>query len=258
MTVNPQPAAVPDQGTSPSLRQQTRRSHRPGYFWPRALPLLIRHIIKMTPWVTVISGCLASTAILAALAYVAHKYQHPLSQSTVRLTFLIAGATMAFVPRTLFRPLTQATPVPAWVVPAIQTLLAFAVLALTCWAQLSLMAYTIRGSVAGPAIYPLIAGLTGWSTIFVAVAACCDRSRFADVGGAIAAPVTFAVIALAWYVPVSHKFLVEPPATARAVTIAWYVIATAALALTYAAMRDHWRRYTRNRRRLSPLARNPS
>ena len=37
-------------------------------------------------------------------------------------------------------------------------------------------------------------------------------------------------------------------ATPHGVTIAWYAIATAALALTYVAMRDQWHRYSRNLR----------
>jgi hypothetical protein len=76
----------------------------------------------------------------------------------------------------------------------------------------------------------------------VATAACADRSRYADLGGAIAAPVSFAFIALAWYAPVTSRFLLDPPASAHSVAIAWYAIATAALALTWVAMRDQWQR----------------
>jgi hypothetical protein len=256
--VNPKPAVMRDQGMTPSPVQQARRPHRPGYFFPRALLPLIRHTIKTTPWATLISGCLAGTAILAIYAYLAHKYHSPLGPTTVRLTFLIPAATLAFVPCTVFRPLTLATPVPACLAAAIQTLLAFAVLALTCWVQLRLMAYTIPGHTAGPAIYPLIAGLTGWSTIFVAVAACCDRSRFADIGGALAVPISAAAIALAWFTPGVKDLFIAPPTTARAASIAWYILAAAALALAYAAMRDHWHRYTRKPRWLSSPQRNPS
>jgi hypothetical protein len=91
----------------------------------------------------------------------------------------------------------------------------------------------------------------------VAVAACAGRSRYADLGGAAAAPVSFAAIALAWYAPVTGRFLVEPPATAHGLTIAWYSIATAGLALSCAAIRDRWHRYTRSLHRLSSPQRNP-
>jgi len=212
------------------------------------------------PWVTLITGCLAGTVFLAVMAHVAGISHRPLDQGAVRLAFLPAIAALAFVLRAPFRPLTQATPVPAWVAPAGHILLAVPVLAVTCWAQLRIMAHTIPPHVLGqpPAIYPVIAQLTGWCAVTVAAAACGGRSRYADLGGAIAAPVSSAAIALAWYSPVTSRFLIEPPATAHTVTIAWYAIATAALALTCAAMRDHWHRYTRNLHRLSSPQRNPS
>jgi len=46
--------------------------------------------------------------------------------------------------------------------------------------------------------------------------------------------------ALAWYVPVGGKLLVEPPATAHGVTIAWYAIASATFALSCVAMGDQF------------------
>jgi len=46
--------------------------------------------------------------------------------------------------------------------------------------------------------------------------ACVDRSRYADLAGAIAAPACFPAIALAWYSPVTSRVLAEPPATVRA------------------------------------------
>jgi hypothetical protein len=128
-------------------------------------------------------------------------------------------------------------------------LLAAPVLAVTCWLQLQIVAHTIpphRAST-GAAIYPLIAQLTGWCAIIVAAAACADRSRYADLGGAVAAPATFAAVAFAWYLPATAQFLVEPPASARDVTIAWYAVGTAACVLTCTAMRDQWHRYTRKR-----------
>ena len=91
--------------------------------------------------------------------------------------------------------------------PAGHVLLAAPVLAVTCWAQLRIMAHTIPPHALGhpPAVYPLIAQLTGWCAVTVAAAACVDRSRYADLGGAIAAPVSFAAIALAWYAPVTGE-----------------------------------------------------
>jgi hypothetical protein len=204
------------------------------------------------PWVTLISGCLAGLAYLAIMARVADTSHSPLTQGTVRLSILPAVAALAFVVRAPFRPLTEATPVPAWVTPVGHLLLAAPVLAVTCWAQLRIMDQTIRQNtfVHAPAIYPLVAQFAGWCAVTVAVAACADRSRYADLGGAVAAPVSFAVIALSWYLPVSARFLVDPPATARGATTAWYLMTAAALALTCLAMRDHWRRYSRGLRRV--------
>jgi hypothetical protein len=108
------------------------------------------------------------------------------------------------------------------------------------------------------AIYPLIAQLTGWCVVVVGVAACVDRSRYADLGGAIAAPVSLVAIAVAWYLPITSRALELPPATARGVTIAWYVIATAALALTCAALADRWRRFLMRVSRLASGRSAPS
>ena len=237
-----------------------RARRRPRLSWLRALPLLARPITRTMPWVTMLTGCLAGTGYVAVLAHVAGASHSPLGQSTVRLAFLPAIAALAFVPSAPFRPLTQATPVPAWVAPAGHLLLAALILTVTCWTQLRIMAHTIPPHALGrtPAIYPLIAQLTGWCTVTVAAAACSQRSRYADLGGAIAAPVSFAAIALARYAPITSKLLTEPPAAPHGVTIAWYAIATAALALTCVAMRDQWHRYSRNLHRLSPPQRNLS
>jgi hypothetical protein len=77
----------------------------------------------------------------------------------------------------------------------------------------------------------------------VAAAAWVDRSRYADLGGAVAAPISFAAIAVAWYTPIISGFLTEPPATPSGVTISWYAVAAVASALACAAMRDQWQRY---------------
>jgi hypothetical protein len=199
------------------------------------------------PWATLVTGCLAGAVLLAIQAHVARTSGWQLSQGNVRLALLPAVAALAFVPRAAFRPLTQTTPVPSWVAPAGHLLLAAPILAVTCWAQLRLMAYTLPQHALGPApaVYPLIAQFTGWCAVTVAAAACVDRSRYADLGGAVAVPVSFGAIAVVWDIPATASVLVDPPATAHGVTIAWYAIAAAASALTGAAMRDHWHRYAR-------------
>jgi hypothetical protein len=216
----------------------------------RALPPLARYLVRTMPWVTLITGCLVTIAVFTILARVAAHDQATfwLDQGTVRLSLLPAAAALAFVPYVPFRPLTMATPVPAWVTPAGHLLLAAPVVALTCWAQLRIMAAAIPPHAPQDPhepFYALIAQLIGWAAIIVAAAACAGRSRFADLGGAIAAPISFALIAVAWYAPITAEFLVRPPAIPRSVAIGWYAITAAALILTCAAMRDHWHRYTR-------------
>jgi hypothetical protein len=234
-----------------------RQARRPHLSWLRALPLLAWPVTRTMPWVTLITGCLAGTAFLAVLARVADTSHAPLGLGAARLALLPAIAALAFVLGAPFRPVTQATPVPAWLAPAGHIALAAPVLAVTCWAQLRIVARTSPPHTLShlPASYPLIAQLTGWCAVTVAAAACADRSRYADLGGVIAAPVSFAAIALAWYAPATSRFLVGPPATAHGVTFAWYSIATAGLALSCAAMRDRWHRYTRNLAQARRLAR---
>ena len=247
---------VPADGSPAAVGQPIRRARRPRLSWLRALPHIPRYIARTMPWTTLITGCVAGTAVLAIVAQVARS-DWPFGQGAVRLAFLPAIAALAYVPRVRFRPLTQATPVPAWVGSVGHILLAVPVLALTCWAQLSILTHTFTihttlpspvGTLGGnhpPAIYPLIAQLIAWCMVVVGVAACVDRSRYADLGGAIAAPVSLVAIGLAWYLPITSRVLELPPATAHGVTIAWYVIAAVALALTCAALADRWHRYTR-------------
>jgi hypothetical protein len=225
----------------------------------RALPLLARYITRTMPWPTLLTGCLTSLAIFTVLVRVAHHDQATfwLDQGTIRLSLLPAMAALAFVPYLPFRPLTQATPGPAWVTPAGHLLLAAPVLALTYWAQQRIMATAVQPHLIQDPhepTYALIAQLVGWFAVTVAVAACIARSRFAELGGAVAAPVAFSIIAFAWYLPVTAKFLVHPPAIAHSVAIGWYSIAAAALVLTCLAMRDHWHRYTRVLRRTAAPA----
>jgi hypothetical protein len=254
------PNSLNTEGAPPARGQPARPARRSRLSWLRALPLLARPITQTMPWATLLTGCLAGTGYLAVMAHLASTSHSPLGQGTVRLGFLPAVAALAFVPRASFRPLTQTTPVPAWVAPAGHLLLAAPILAVTCWAQLRIIAHAIppHGPSHLPAVYPVIAQLTGWCAVTVAAAASIDRSRYADLGGAIAAPAGFAAIALAWYAPITHRFLAEPPATPHGVSIAWYAIAAAALALACMATRDQWHRYTRNLHRSSSPQRNPS
>jgi hypothetical protein len=213
--------------------------------WARAAPALVPHIVRTTAWVTLIAGCASGTIVLALLAHVAH--HSPISQGTVRVTFLPAVAALAFAPHGHFRPVVDTTPVPTWIAPAGHVLLALPLLALTCWVQLRLMNSTYPAGSAGhlPAVYPLVAQLAGWSALTMAIAACAERTRYAALSGAIAVPIGFALIALTTFTTALERHLLVPPASPHAATIAWLSIAAAAVILTSLSMRDHWRRYTR-------------
>jgi hypothetical protein len=253
------PNILNTEGASPAQGQPVRPAQRSRLSWLPVLPLLARPISRTMPWVTLLVGCLAGIVYLAIVAHVAKTSGWLLGQGNVRLAFLPPVAALAFVLRVPFRPLTQAVPVPDWVAPAGHVLLAVPILAATCYAQLRIMTQTIPPHTLGhpPAVYPLMAQLTGWCAVTVAAAACVGRSRYADLGGAVAAPVSFAAIALAWYAPITSRFVVEPPATPDGATIAWYATAAAASALTIVAMRDQWHRYSCTRRaRSGPGARS--
>jgi hypothetical protein len=200
-------------------------------------------VFLTVPWATLLAGCATGTVLLAVLGQTSRT---PLDQDTVRITFLPAVVALAFVPRPPSQALAETAPLPTWVTPAAQTLLAVPPVAITCWVQLMIMTTSIPVRAAHPpAIYPLIAQLTGWCAIGVAVAAACGRSRYADLSGALAAPLALAAIALAWVTPGLKDALAFPPATSQTATIAWYIVATSALAIAVAGMRDGWHRYTR-------------
>jgi hypothetical protein len=238
------PAVV---GTEPSRNSSTLAAVRPHR--ARSALLVARQAVAMMPWATLVAGSVAGTAVLALLAYFAGTSHTPLDETTVRLTLLPAVAALTYVPHDPLRPLAQTVPLPSWIASATPIVCAVPVLALTSWVQLVIMAHTHPSAARHhlAAIYPLIAQLTGWATLALAVASCCDRSRYADLASAIAAPITLAMIAFAWFTPGVKDLLVTGPATPRSATIAWYSIAAASLAVTTAALGDTWHRYTLRR-----------
>lgn len=122
--------------------------------------------------------------------------------------------------------------------------LALPVLALTCWVQV-LLIQPPSAFARPPAVAPLLAQFTGWCALTVAAATCTDRSRYADLGGAVAAPVSLALIGLALFGPRINHVLATPPASRHTATVAWYAIAAVAVLVAGAAMHDRWHRYTR-------------
>jgi hypothetical protein len=241
MTVTP--------GGSRSACTGKRQRPLPTGFWLGTVSALARHVLLTVPWATLLAGCATGTVLVAVLGETSRT---PLDQDTVRLTFLPVVAALAFVARSPSPVLAETAPLPTWIIPAAQTLLAVPAVAITCLIQLLIMTTTIpAGAGHPPAIYPLIAQLTGWCAIGVAVAAACGRSRYSDLGGAVAAPLALAAIALTWVTPGLKDALALPPATPQTATIAWYILANGALAIAVAGMRDGWHRYTRPCSRLA-------
>lgn len=221
-------------------------SRRPLYWLP-ALPALAPHIVRTTPWATLLAGCLSGTVLVEVMAHVLHMSHASLTQNDLRFTFLTAVAALAFVPRTSFRPVSQSVAVPGWIFPVGQVVLSLPVVVVTGWLQLHIVEATMPPA-ARSAIYPLLAQLVAWSVIGVTTATCIDRTRYADLGGAVAAPLTFLLIAIGWYAPFLKAQLVTPPAAAEHATIGWYAIAAISLVATGLALRDPWQRYTKSLR----------
>lgn len=209
-----------------------------------AVRQLAPHLARTMPWSVLLAGCLSGTALLVILD---NTSRFPLTPNTVRLAFLPAIAALCFVPHVHFRPVTQTVPTPTWVAAAGHTLLALPTLAATCAIQLRLMtgSFPSHPPVAPPADSPLIAQLVGWTTLAVLAATWCDRTGYAALNGAVAAPITIALIGFAWVTPRINRLLDTSQAHPDPTTIAWYAIATCATVGSWLATRDQWHRYTR-------------
>jgi hypothetical protein len=217
--------------TSPHLRVSAVRQLAP-------------HLVRTMPWSVLLAGCLSGTALLVILD---NTSRFPLSPNAVRLALLPAVAALCFVPHVHFRPVTQTVPLPTWVAAAGHTLLALPILAATWAIQLRLMtgSFPAHSPVAPPADYPLIAQLVGWTALAVLAATWCDRTRYANLNGAVAAPITIAAIAVAWLAPRLSRLLNAPQAEPHPATVAWYAIAACASIGSWLTTRDQWHRYTR-------------
>ena len=211
----------------------------------RVVLLTVRHLARTMPWGVMLAGCIGSVGAILVLDATS---RFPLSADDARLTLLPAVAALCFVPHVCFRPVIQTVPVPAWLAAAGHILFSAPLLAATCAANLQVMTASYAGRAHAPALYPLIAQFTGWAALAMLTAAWCDRTRFATLNGALAAPVTIALITLAWTEPHLRHILVTPAARPHTATAAWFAIAAVAFAGASAASGDTWNRYTRRSR----------
>jgi hypothetical protein len=208
---------------------------------PRLVLLTVRPLARTMPWGVLLAGCVGSVGAVLILGLTSS----PLEADQVRLVLLPIVAALCFVPHVYFRPVIQTVPVPSGLAAAGHTLLAAPLLAATCAVDLYVVAARSGGHAPAPALYPLVAQFTGWAAVAVLTATWCDRTRFASLNGALAAPVTIALITLAWTEPHLRRVLITPGAQPHAATAAWYAVAPVALVGAWAAGRDPWHRYTR-------------
>jgi hypothetical protein len=202
----------------------------------RVLRAALPHLVATMPWGTLLGGCVIGLAASAA----GYRLAGPASDSAgvtavVRAAFVPLVVVAAFLAADPHRPLVAALPAPAWLTPATHTALALPVLTGTAALQLRLAAAELAAGqryTGVPAQLPrlmLSAELAAAAAIALAAASVVARTRWHELGGAIAAPVSLAIIA-------------ATQATWADVT--WRILLVGALAVATAAwaQRDPWLR----------------
>jgi hypothetical protein len=168
---------------------------------PRAA---LPHLAATMPWGTLFGGC----AIGLAASVVAYRFAGPAPDAAgvsaaLRAAFVPLALVAAFLAADPHRDLVAALPAPAWLAAATHTALALPVLAGTAALQLRLAAAELaigQRYTSVPAHLPwpaLLAELGAATAIALATASVVARTRWHELGGAIAAPVSLAVIAVA-------------------------------------------------------------
>lgn len=202
----------------------------------RVLRVALPHLAATMPWWTLLGGCALGVAVSVA----AYRFAGPSSDSAgvtavVRAAFVPLMLVAAFLAADPHRRLVAALPAPAWLTAATHTALALPVLAGTAALQLRLAAAELAAGqryTAVPSHLPwpaLSLELAAAAAIALATASVVARTRWHELGGAIAAPVALAVIAatqVAW------------------AGVTWRLLLVGALAVATAAwaQRDPWLR----------------
>jgi hypothetical protein len=202
----------------------------------RVLRAALPHLAATMPWGTVLAGC----AIGLAISVVGYRFAGPASDSAgvtavVRAAFVPLVLVAAFLGVDPYRRLVAALPAPAWLTAATHTALALPILAVTAVLQLHVAAAELAAGqrydhVPAHLAWPALSWELGAAAaIALAIASIVARTRWHELGGAIAAPVSLAVIA-------------ATQATWADVT--WRILLVGALAVTTAAwaQRDPWLR----------------
>jgi hypothetical protein len=198
------------------------------------------------PWRPLAAGCVTGLAIsLAAHRFLGAGQPAPATLLALRVAFVPVVAGISVLASDQQRQFMATLPAPAWLLPALHAAAAAPVVAATTALQLKLAAAGLSRGVALP--WPSLAGeLAAWSAIAFAAGAAVARTRWTDLGGAIAAPATLGLIGLlavpAWRLlprtfgqltPAQHQHWAASGRT-------WWVLALAAAAAAGAASCDPW------------------
>lgn len=215
------------------------------------------HLARTIPWGALVAGCGVGLGISLAAYGLAHPFQEPVNVIliTVRAGFVPLAAAVAFVATDPYRNLTPALPAPAWLSTAAHVVIALPALALTACVQFVLAAAQLKIDLRSQGLatehlpWAALSGeLTAWSAITLAAAAVVARTRWNDLGGAIAAPAALAFVAFLAVMPL-HLFpasLTGSTSSVRAAWLrsgwSWWALGLLATVVTCWASRDPWSR----------------
>jgi hypothetical protein len=202
---------------------------------------------------------LASCATGLGVSLAAHQFAAPFQPQpsvllTIRAAFVPVAAGAAFLAANPHRNLTTSLPAPTWVTTAAHLVMALPLISLTGFIQLQLAAAELRGggrAAGGTPALPwaaLATELVAWLAFSLAVAALVARTRWNDLGGALAAPAALGCIALLAVSPLRlfpAAFTGLTPAQHSAwlhAEWAWWALGQAAALTACWASRDPWHR----------------
>jgi hypothetical protein len=210
---------------------------------------LAAHLTRGIPWLPLLAGCCAGTGLSLATEITARAQDPRLVAVVVRVSFIPVLAGLAFLLQDRHWLLSASLPAPGWLGAAMRTALVLPLLALTCWLQLFLGDRALTRIRAGGTLPALAIGaeFAAACAITLAAAAAVQRSRWHDLGGAIALPLGLIVLAGLAFGPLRllpTQILTTgtwPRAWVRATLLAVLLAGLAAVAAAWSS-RDRWRR----------------
>jgi fluoroquinolone transport system permease protein len=218
--------------------------------WPA-----VTHLARTMPWLPLLAGCSAGVVMLA-MARLSGGLQQPSAiVAVIRLGFVPVITGLSFLLHDPGRHLGSSFPAPGRLPAAAHLILAVPLLAATTWIQFGLATVAPRAGPhsAGAVPHPLPRAalsveLTACCALTIAVAALIARSHWDHLGGAVAAPVTLALIIALGIEPPLHLLSAFPAATRAThaswehVHQEWALLMLIAASLACWASRDRWSR----------------